>query len=76
MGLFITMVNLMPIGQLDGGHVARAALGESHEKWSARLHMALPLFGLAVGAVMFVDAMRARHDVVGALRYAVSGAGP
>ena len=31
-GLLITMINLMPIGQLDGGHVARAALGQSHEK--------------------------------------------
>src|SRR5262249_48648354 len=33
-GLLVTMINLMPIGQLDGGHVARAALGERHEAWS------------------------------------------
>jgi membrane-associated protease RseP (regulator of RpoE activity) len=72
-GLLITMINLMPIGQLDGGHVARAALGQSHEKMSARLHVALPLLGLTVGAVMFALARRAGRDVGDALSYAQTG---
>ena len=74
-GLLVTMINLMPIGQLDGGHIARAALGESHEKWSARLHVALPIIGVVVGSV---DVRRSRatpgERLVGALCYAKHGA--
>jgi membrane-associated protease RseP (regulator of RpoE activity) len=72
-GLLVTMINLMPIGQLDGGHVARAALGQSHEKWSARLHVALPIIGVTVGTSMFVIALRAGHTWTSSLEYASSG---
>jgi membrane-associated protease RseP (regulator of RpoE activity) len=75
-GLLITMINLMPIGQLDGGHVARAALGQSHEKWSGRLHAALPLVGAVVATVMYVQAQRAGRDILDALSYALWGAWP
>ena len=75
-GLLITMINLMPIGQLDGGHVARAALGQSHEKWSGRLHVALPILGFGVGGAMFVLAQRAGRDVTDSLSYAQSGVLP
>jgi len=30
-GIFLTAVNLLPAGQLDGGHVARAVLKEKHK---------------------------------------------
>ncbi|HEU0033815.1 MAG TPA: site-2 protease family protein [Kofleriaceae bacterium] len=72
-GLLVTMINLLPIGQLDGGHVARAVLGQRHEAFSARLHVALPLVGVAVGSVMLAMALVAGRDVLGALRYASYG---
>ncbi|MBA3822047.1 MAG: site-2 protease family protein [Deltaproteobacteria bacterium] len=75
-GLLVTMINLLPIGQLDGGHVARAALGQSHEKWSGRLHLVLPVVGVAVGTVMLIAAFDAGRDLVGALRYASHGVIP
>src|SRR6185369_17137234 len=49
-GLLITMINLLPIGQLDGGHVAVAFFGNRYNAFSRRLHQALPLAAMAVFA--------------------------
>lgn len=45
-GLFITSLNLIPIGQLDGGHIAYAILGERHRYVSRFLVGLLAIFGL------------------------------
>lgn len=44
-GMFFTVLNLLPVGQLDGGHIVRAMVGESQERVAALVP--LVLFGLA-----------------------------
>lgn len=75
-GLLVTMINLVPIGQLDGGHVMRAWLGDRHEKLSAVFHWALLAIGTIAGTVMFVSATATGQAPRAALEYAVSGVLP
>ncbi len=46
-GLLATSLNLIPIGQLDGGHISYAVLG----RWST--HLTLAMVGCLVGLVFF-----------------------
>lgn len=45
-GFFVTSINLIPIGQLDGGHIAYALLGEKHKNISMLLVFAMFTLGL------------------------------
>jgi len=55
-GLLVTMLNLLPVGQLDGGHVAIAYFGNRYGRTSRILQRLLPVFALAVGFAVYVDA--------------------
>jgi membrane-associated protease RseP (regulator of RpoE activity) len=44
-GLLVTSLNLLPVGQLDGGHIAYAVFGEKQEKISKFTFVALIALG-------------------------------
>ncbi|MBZ0237470.1 MAG: site-2 protease family protein [Deltaproteobacteria bacterium] len=69
-GLLVTMINLIPIGQLDGGHVMRAWLDDKHERISAYLHRGLLAVALVGGVVLFLLAADAGLDTLESLGYA------
>ncbi|MGO9612208.1 MAG: site-2 protease family protein [Dissulfurispiraceae bacterium] len=46
-GLFVTSLNLIPIGQLDGGHIAFAILGQRHRYLSIVLVTILSVLGIS-----------------------------
>ena len=68
-GLLVTSVNLLPIGQLDGGHIAYALLGEKHKIVSKMMIPVLIVLGILffygwilVAVLMFL--MGHRHPPV------------
>ena len=58
-GLLVTMINLLPIGQLDGGHIATAYFGNRYNRFARRLHRLMPFVG--VGVFVWVRHARARR---------------
>jgi membrane-associated protease RseP (regulator of RpoE activity) len=68
-GLFATALNLLPMGQLDGGHILYALLGERHRTVSRGLFLALVPLGVFCWAGWMVWAaillvVGLRHPVV------------
>lgn len=45
-GFFVTALNLLPIGQLDGGHIAYAMFGGRHRQISVAMVVALFVLGM------------------------------
>ncbi|MBS2017845.1 MAG: site-2 protease family protein [Deltaproteobacteria bacterium] len=47
-GMFVTMINLLPVGQLDGGHVAYALFGPKQDKYAQLIHRSMLAFFFVV----------------------------
>lgn len=65
-GFLMTSVNLLPIGQLDGGHIASALFGKSHRVISITVLMLLIIFGIFIWpgwliSALLVTILFARH---------------
>ncbi|MEK7773205.1 MAG: site-2 protease family protein, partial [Deltaproteobacteria bacterium] len=56
-GLFVTAMNLLPIGQLDGGHIVYAILGHRHRVFSFAMVGALLILGMVSWPGWFIWAV-------------------
>jgi membrane-associated protease RseP (regulator of RpoE activity) len=61
-GMLITMINLLPISQLDGGHIATAYFGNRYARAARIIHMALPWLALVAFGFVY---HRAQIEVAG-----------
>jgi hypothetical protein len=52
-GMFVTMINLIPVGQLDGGHVAFALIGPRQNRVAQWVHRSMLAF-FFVSVISFV----------------------
>ncbi len=63
-GFLVTFLNLLPVGQLDGGHVAYALLGERQNAFSKRLFL-MPWLLVAYNVARYVMPILERAFVSG-----------
>jgi membrane-associated protease RseP (regulator of RpoE activity) len=53
-GLFVTALNLFPVGQLDGGRIVYALVGSQHRKVSLATFVALIALGVISGSLNWI----------------------
>jgi membrane-associated protease RseP (regulator of RpoE activity) len=62
-GLLVTMINLVPCGQLDGGHIAEAVVGQGYRRFSQVVMVGICALGLVAGAWGFARRLMAGDPV-------------
>ena len=73
-GFLVTMINLIPVGQLDGGHVAYALFGRRYRQVSQWAHRTLVALGLGTGLYFGLQAALADRNAADvAAEFAVGG---
>jgi membrane-associated protease RseP (regulator of RpoE activity) len=60
-GFLVTMLNLVPAGQFDGGHIAYAIFGSRQNRYSGYLNIGLVVLGVAVSGFYALDAHLGGH---------------
>ncbi|WP_434046327.1 MULTISPECIES: site-2 protease family protein [Sorangium] len=73
-GLLITALNLFPVGQLDGGHVAYALFGRKQDRYSRAAHYLM--LALFLGNVAYFTRYFIAEGLPDALRAAVANGMP
>ena len=78
LGLFFTALNLMPVGQLDGGHIIFALFGPKWHSRIARIFIFMLLASMAVGGIQslggFLSEIFANQLVVTLSTWFITGA--
>jgi membrane-associated protease RseP (regulator of RpoE activity) len=65
-GLLVTMMNLVPVGQLDGGHVAYALFGARQDAYSRRVLQGLLALALLISGWAMLNAWQRGGSVIAA----------
>ncbi len=75
-GILVTMINLIPIGQLDGGHVAYGYFGNKYARFSKILHQTLPVLAILTGTYVYLDSLMAEHTQLEAMSSGLAASMP